>query len=196
MRIITVLAFLGTTSASNFSNIYESAGYQVHVPIEYNGQSCIQGTFHPNSTNLFTVEITTENEASEAQKQHFKSKSRRKLSINTGLTTCYRSGLDGRSACVSELESETGIMKKGCSQDFMPETGAVSHPCGGKKTGFVCAHDNRPMSNFHTNLMVTDWQRMRDAYVFNMIFKIVLSVFILIVLWRFFKSVCDTGIPA
>ena len=87
-------------------------------------------------------------------------------------------------------------MKKGCSQDFMPETGAVSHPCGGKKTGFVCAHDNRPMSNFHTNLMVTDWQRMRDAYVFNMIFKIVLSVFILIVLWRFFKSVCDTGIPA
>merc|ERR1712071_172598 len=193
MRIITILAVLGTTLASNFSNIYESHGYQVHVPIEYNDQSCIQGTFHPNSTNLFTVEVTTENEAPGGHPKQ--SKSRRKLSINTGLTTCFRSGLDGKS-CVSELELATGIMKKGCSQHFMPETGAVNHPCGGKKSGFVCAHDNRPMSNFHTNLMVNEWQKMRDIFVLGSIFKIVLAVFILVVLWRCCTSCCDTGIPA
>jgi hypothetical protein len=197
MRLIGFLAAIGSiqhSSASNFSNIYESAGYQVHVPIEYNDQSCIQGTFHPNSTNLFTVEVTTENEAPGAPKQHFKSK--KKLSINPGLSTCYRSGLNGKSTCVSELELATGIMKKGCSQNFMPETGPVNHPCGGIKSGFLCVWDNRPMSNFHSNLMVYEWQRMRDAFFLGAIFKFLLAVLIVVALYRFCMSVCDTGIPA
>merc|ERR1712032_967539 len=200
MRFISFIGFLaalGSIKASNFSNIYESAGYQVHVPIEYNDQSCIQGTFHPNSTNLFTVEIISpENETPGGgpQKHHYKSK--RKLSINSGLTTCYRSGLNGKSSCVSELELETGIMKKGCSQDFMPETGAVSHPCGGKKSGFVCVHDNRPMSNFHTNLMVTEWKMKMDRMFFGKILNLVVVLLVIAVGYKFFKCFCDTGIPA
>merc|ERR1712127_363427 len=152
------------------------------------------GSIHPNSTNLFTVEVTTENKAPGAPKQHFKSK--KKLSINPGLSICYRSGLNGKSTCVSELELATGIMKKGCSQNFMPETGPVNHQCGGGKSGFLCVWDNRPMSNFHTNLMVYEWQRMRDAFFLGAIFKFLLAVLIVVALYRFCMSVCDTGIPA